>query len=558
MAFTTRAPRGVFFSATTTGPGVGPGSYDEAKGKGGSSVKYSIPPFSSSTDRTNDGASATPGPGYYSVKEADADAKPSSQFTSRTTRMATKHSLTPGPGSYVSHEPWEAGKGQGGSALAKHPSQQQKPVQWVKVATAPSIPATNQSYGYEEGAAGELIQGRPPVSGHSGRGTDTVGPAEYYPSDSVATHTHRGALNFGKSRLPRNSHDVPKDTAARPGPGAYEVGSTFSPTVNADDDGQTKPTSAFASTTERQFIDYRQAALPGPGTYPTRSSFKSKAAAMGAPGENWQAFGLTVSNKPPRPVDPQPGPGEYEAGFSSFEQKLPPTVGPSQTPFASTSTRFSAPATTDKQTPGPGYYTDGTTTATALSSTVHKRVSGRYGVFGTTSQRFPVQKISKALGPGAYDPKLDIKPQEIRRRDLRQAVFVSQVDRMPKQRNSGNPGVGEYNSLPPAARPPGGFVPIELRFKPSRPSGVPGPGEYTMEHGTVGSKMLGIPVITKHGLQRVQHGATDKAGNKRTIGDKAVRFPSSRRAVEPGPGQYDVRGSLIKRTFNITIGDSWD
>lgn len=50
----------------------------------------------------------------------------------------------------------------------------QRGVTWVRVATAPSIPTWEQSFGYEEGEHGELVMQRPPRVGHTGRGLDTV------------------------------------------------------------------------------------------------------------------------------------------------------------------------------------------------------------------------------------------------------------------------------------------------------------------------------------------------------------------------------------------------
>ena len=47
------------------------------------------------------------------------------------------------------------------SATGIHAFGDEPPVRWVRVPTAPSIPNVNQSYGYEEGDAGELILQRP-------------------------------------------------------------------------------------------------------------------------------------------------------------------------------------------------------------------------------------------------------------------------------------------------------------------------------------------------------------------------------------------------------------
>ena len=198
--------------------------------------------------------------------------------------------------------------------------------------------------------------------------------------------------------------------------------------------------------------------------------------------------------------------------------------------FSGTSLRFESPATTDKQTPGPGYYTDGTEGNTALASNLHRKVKGRYGVFGSTAQRFPLKKATRHIGPGTYTPKQDSNPAELRRRDMRTSTFVSAVDRIPKLKEN-TPGVGEYN-VQKRALSSGGFVPSELRFKPIKPSESPGPGEYQSVHNTIESRIKGIPVLVNGELKR-----TTDVG--RPIGDRAVRFPRPGNSIQPGPGHYD-------------------
>lgn len=44
----------------------------------------------------------------------------------------------------------------------------------MRIATVPSIPAPTQSYGYEDGPSGELVQQKPPVQGYTGRAGDLV------------------------------------------------------------------------------------------------------------------------------------------------------------------------------------------------------------------------------------------------------------------------------------------------------------------------------------------------------------------------------------------------
>eukprot|EP01064_Diplonema_japonicum_P035943 TRINITY_DN792_c0_g1_i2.p1 TRINITY_DN792_c0_g1~~TRINITY_DN792_c0_g1_i2.p1 ORF type:complete len:562 (+),score=98.80 TRINITY_DN792_c0_g1_i2:35-1720(+) len=561
MAITSRAGRGGCFPQQTTGAGIGPGSY-QTLGNGllkGSSGKYSIPPFSSSVERGGGVVVAqTPGPGHYSSPAPGAGgeltgSKMSSQFASKTARMytdltLTKKSVTPGPGSYSASELWVHST----PAPVSKSQKNNKIINWVKVATAPSIPAPTQSYGYEEGTKGELIPGKPPHAGHAGCGYDTAGPGEYEPSDTLQKKKP-AALNFGKSRTGRGVGDVAKEVATAPGPGHYN------PSVRQQEptDEEKKLNSVFASATKRVFVSKEAASKPGPGTYNAPLGFAAHATQMAALNPNSaQAFGMTLPKHEAMAIAPKesPGPGQYkcQSNFDSQKDKWAVTHGG----FSTTSVRFNAPATTEKQTPGPGHYTDGTEGNTALSSKLHRRMNGRYGVFGTTSQRFPSQKIEKELGPGSYDPKTVLKPADARRKDMRMAAFVSNVARMPKAKHS-TPGVGEYDASR-SSGVPGGFVPGELRFKPEKPSQSPGPGEYVASHGTIDAKILGPPVLVNGKLTRLQNGTTDKSGSKRSIGDRALRFPVNKLAHQPGPGHYETNGTLIKRTFNITIGDTWD
>jgi len=88
--------------------------------------------------------------------------------------------------------------------------------------TAPSVPQRHQSYGYEEGEAGELIMQFPADRGHTGRPGDTVGPAKYTPSVDAASAKGAKAVSWSKSRSQRTSGMGPGSTLDGPGPGAYQ------------------------------------------------------------------------------------------------------------------------------------------------------------------------------------------------------------------------------------------------------------------------------------------------------------------------------------------------
>ena len=566
MAFVSRAKRNDFFGASTCGPEVGPGCYAHDGGSGGgkASVKYSVPPFSSSCERGTGGEGArsflTPGPGYYSTGESGKEiavfagaGNESSQFASRTTRLIAdtilqKKAFTPGPGTYTSVEKWS--ETQNKKRHSEEPAKKDKGVAWAKMATAPSIPSATQSYGYEEGGRGELIQGRPPVNvGYAGRPGDQAGPGAYSPDDALL-RPKPASLGFGKSKSARNCvvANVSKEVACRPGPGTYNAS-----TPNVSHQNTNIGTSGFASATERNFVPKNAGALPGPGQYHSKSCFESKGQ-------------VAVTSVPPTQPLPThsarqkatPGPGHYQSA-SDFDKPAKRMKPDKRNGFSSTSLRFNGQGSEAQQTPGPGFYSDGTIGKTAMSTILSQRVTGRYGVFGSTSQRF-IDKSSSLtagalthstaainVGPGTYDPKIDVHPSDVRKRDTRTSVFVSSLRRLNEEKGT-TPGVGEYEVAntfapkPSAGRAGAFFLANDVRFKPTKPSETPGPGEYQQDHYSVECKINGAKVANKDGTAKalMTSGATDRSGLKRQIGDRASRFATSKTSQMPGPGFYDT------------------
>jgi hypothetical protein len=100
---------------------------------------------------------------------------------------------------------------------------------WSRIATAPSIPANNQCYGYEESQDGNLILQRPVNAGFKGSHNDSVGPMDYKPK-LTQTHKTTHVINFGKgtSRPDVTSKiaGMNKDSSSpfgSPGPGSYNL-----------------------------------------------------------------------------------------------------------------------------------------------------------------------------------------------------------------------------------------------------------------------------------------------------------------------------------------------
>lgn len=402
MAIVSRSARDFSLTATHQLPeALGPGTYD-VKDPSQWRVKSSHAPFSSTSERMTHEAKElnTPGPGSYAAEASPTKPqrpKPSSTFASRTARMLgeqelSRRALLPGPGTYSadpSRSPWGAKDKQSASQQRASGSPSGKAINWIKVSTAPSIPAPQQSYGYEEGPKGELIQQKPPSVGFSGRSDlECAGPGYYHVDDGVVRPNKAKLAPFGASRVPRMGVPIAKEVLLRPGPGSYDVGGGgggANAGSSSKDGGaeaeEVKPSSVFLSSTSRDKLSFsRKSDTPGPGAYNVQPKWRAAgegpdgAGAVGV-AEHLHAFGSTckkvqqpATEQHPVPVfNPDvPGPGAYDDHRRAFANPGPPLAPTaaaagekdhaSHGAFNSTAQRFTLSKTTEKLTPGPGYY----------------------------------------------------------------------------------------------------------------------------------------------------------------------------------------------------------
>lgn len=140
---------------------------------------------------------------------------------------------------------------------------------WVRVPTAPSIPAAHQSFGYEEGRNGELVMQKDTRDVYTGPGT--VGPGAYdvTAAEVARLERARGRNIFGRDRTTRT--DFAKQAKDAPGPGQYSAPPP--PTPGSQSFNARRPTSVFASTAERDRkpASPEQVQAPGPGVSPQRA-----------------------------------------------------------------------------------------------------------------------------------------------------------------------------------------------------------------------------------------------------------------------------------------------
>jgi hypothetical protein len=484
-----------------------------------------------------------------------------------------KKAMTPGPGTYnAAYKSWIKA-----SPAAPLEPNQPKAINWVKVATAPSIPAPAQSYGYEEGPKGELVQQRAPNVGHTGMNSDSPGPGQYEPDVSI-TRKALSTATFAKGKQGRDCFNMAKDSFSRPGPGQYETG-----LVTEDEVVRPSPVFLSATTRDKKAKEGKDGSLkhetPGPGSYQYQKLWRTQDDMHANVPEHMQAFGSTskklfVPGSEQHPVQVRnphiPGPGTYDSKgifTRSRDKSSIGEAGPVHGAFSSTAQRFTEGKNTSKATPGPGYYANEKST---MASNVQHKIVGRYGVFGTTSQRFPVSKQDD-LGPGAYEDKLKMDNVGPRKKDPRSHIFASKTKRSgpgaakDTGADASAPAVGSYTLPPPDWVKKSGSCADSLmntapRFKEAKkPVETPGPGYYDTKHNTLDNKVQGNePILVRGQLRKPTYKGLDRTGVQKPYGSQSARFrvdPNSEKA--PGPGWYDEPNTLIKKTFNITIGDSW-
>ena len=349
---------------------VGPGSYGELDDH---TLDHAYAPFSSTAERQLGGnlpSTFGPGPGSYKTKKTDWEIPrrdvSSGNFVSGVARLAkdTSSALTaPGPGSYS-----------GGSKWIKNTHRykmepQARRITFQRMPTAPSVPVRSQSYGYEESGTGELILQKAPMEGHSGRGSDSVGPCVYEPL-LTAVKTSK-TTDFKSSKSSRGIFTV----NANPGPGQYKpklAGQDIIMEVNErvgtqlaareasrkgeEPEADAKPPPQMSSNFASK-VPNEETAVPGPGSYNNKTQFRTKSVP-----EHHQFF--TSSSRRSYEVDVQtqlaaptwatnPGPGQYEDKRTSFANKVPGVSAPTDdAPFKSTSRRFAG----EKAKAGPAFY----------------------------------------------------------------------------------------------------------------------------------------------------------------------------------------------------------
>ena len=567
MAFVSRAERN-FDHSPTKGFNLGPGSY---LGQDQYKQQHAYAPFCSTAERDPSQSminGTTPGPGSYSSPflntkpnqgNLDQYGRPrlSGPFASRQDRFKGENShLAPGPGSYQVEKPWIKPRRQS-------PKQDLSTLNWLRLPSAPSIPAPKHAFGYDETPNGELIMQKNPEKVFDGTPQDCVGPGHYETkSPSDIWKTSKGP-NWARSKAPRVAQSQPP-TSSDIGPGSYnQLPGSLAPMYKF------KPSAVFQSGTKRssyipangkpaipdgeiseEFDETMQdETTPGPGYYFNQekmTAFKPKQVP-----ERLQFFGSTAARFVyKKDGNPKVGPGSYsDVKSASPDMKRP--IRESKAPFASSNLRFQEQFDLN---PGPGSYKD-----PGFLDEAKKKAWGRQGVFGTTEKRFAGgNPIEMTPGPGYYPPDAD------RRIGMHNSahhkpfsVFQSRSKRTVDSIKTSGPAPGQYDlpssfdlkAVPQGAGNPllagladnnrrkdAGFNVKSQRFPSPPPPDALGPGCYNPKLPQE------IKVEKQKPIFMPQVRFTQES-----------RFKEKQLSLTPGPGTYDdeVGADWNKRSYNI-------
>jgi hypothetical protein len=176
------------------------------------------------------------------------------------------------------------------------------------IPSVPSVPVKHQSYGYEMGASGELIMQQPRDAGFTGRGKDTVGPADYNPNFELRFSSAGAGRVWSRfaSREQAGGTQLYERVGLRneytPGPGHYNASIGAGAAVQDEHGGgngvgkcmapaRKRMDPVFESKADRISTEAKaKATIPGPGYYvlPSTLDVSTKAPDM-------QCFNSTTS-----------------------------------------------------------------------------------------------------------------------------------------------------------------------------------------------------------------------------------------------------------------------
>ncbi|XP_067850595.1 sperm-tail PG-rich repeat-containing protein 2 [Heptranchias perlo] len=533
-----RAPRETIFAFAqgSTGPNVGPASYNASNSRqyGICKEEDGYAPFLSLTNRESifsaPGTLLAPGPQHYDVSPVQEHIKGGQSMRNKETRFKVVGADMPGPGSYDVYPldlVEKAGK------AAKEPRKAQSVVVAASCASsAPSIPSSNQSHGYEEGESGALSRHSPPSR------DGLLGPAYYNPqyNEAYPTRQYKG-VHFGNRTSKRIDFKIPQG----PGPGTYDIQKDSA--LNYENLNMKNKDQRYESHIPRYLEavvhEEERKGFPGPAKYEIRSQFDEKS-------------GPLERCMPPRPPflsqtkrflpvkSITPAPGWYNDPRTAM-QSLKRISGKTNSAFGQNAARFVKDSRTVDE-PGPGSYNVTNHTLARESQKKAYLESSIKGGFGSTVPRMQSVEMKQNMpGPADYKVK-DKKSNQFK--TLQSSSFASKTERIPVTGPQNIPAPGSYEVQRSYERTQGRgqnisdeflcnsfLTTVPRNFNPARQTAdEPGPAVYK-------------PVIK----------STPKMA---LIVSRQPRFKETVDCT-PGPGTYELSPSImdtvLRGTFNATL-----
>ncbi|XP_043530373.1 sperm-tail PG-rich repeat-containing protein 2 isoform X2 [Chiloscyllium plagiosum] len=438
-----RAPRETIFATAlgSTGPNVGPASYNAPGPKYYCICKEEdgYAPFMSLVNRDSvfnvPSTLLSPGPQHYDITPVQEHIKGGQSMKNKEARFKTVADDLPGPGTY-DIAPMRLAEKSIKSFKPHCTAVSSSPI------SVPSIPSSNQSFGYEEAEDGALSKHLPPSK------DGILGPAYYNPQYGFPGPAKYEIKSlFGEKTSPHDKLSTPHPPflsqtkrflpvkSITPAPGWYDDPRTALQSLKRI---STKGKTAFGHNAARFVEDWRTAEEPGPGTYNITNHTLARESERKTSLENSLrgGFGSTVPRlKSDKSKQNMPGPADYKIQEKShhFHRKLRTSS------FASMAERL--PVTGMQDHPAPGSYE------------VHRSYERTQGRGYNTTSEFACKsflttvprsvKIARQSadepGPGAYKPILKSAPT--------MALMISNQPRF-KDPNIRTPGPADYELSP--------------------------------------------------------------------------------------------------------------
>ena len=523
MAFVSRSERKLLTHDTLS---VGPGAYTSDQNP---RPPPSFAPFSSTSSRDISktfGKNFNPGPGTYTIPSVQSTGsldhrgyvKYSPPFASHNERFVAKDTEpSPGPGSYLAIDSWNQPRPPPKSIIG---------VNWARIPSAPSIPGTHQSHGYDQTETGELVMQKGPEIVHSGGKNDCVGPGHY----RVQEKQKSTGPKWHKSKSHREIYSKPT-TGPGLGPGSYtESKTSIAPMYKL------KQNAVFATKTTRETGP--ATISPGPGSY---AIDKITAFAKKKLPNSLQNFGSTTNRFQESFRQYDVGPGYY----SVPSHPGPVSQNGTKAPFCSTNNRFQYKTNTN---PGPGTYEE-----VLLENNSRGRTQG---VFGSTQERFGKKGSEEyeTPGPGHY------KPEAVKRSGAhnsagkkQNAVFSSKVKRGEICKESSGPPPGAYevgSAFVKNKTQPVLIHPILSKVNHFQTDNNVGFASSTERFSADGRGVMEVPGPGHYEVN-------EKKQEKRVIVATEERFKKKIEKEAPGPGSYYGESEEVwnKKSYNVLFSE---